>query len=96
MQARFLSIAQKELLDSMAYYEQMDPGLGIKFMEEVEETVAFIMQYPQSGMLLNAYARRVLLNRFPFGVVYRLRGSELVILSVMHLKREPNFWIKRT
>jgi len=96
MHVTFLSVAQKEIFDSVAYYEQRDTGLGVKFMEEIEETVDLILQFPESGKLLNAYARRVLLNRFPFGIVYRVRNNKIIILAVMHLKREPNYWVRRS
>jgi len=96
MFVQFLPSAQKEILESVAYYEQRDSELGAEFLDEVEETVDLILQYPESGKLLNAYARRVLLNRFPYGIVYRVYNEQIVILAVMHLSRRPNYWINRS
>jgi plasmid stabilization system protein ParE len=95
MQVSYQPAAQKELLDSVAYYEQRDYGLGAKFLDEIEETLDLISTYPESGTLLNAYARRVLLNGFPYGVIYRIYQDQIVILAVMHLRRKPNYWVKR-
>ncbi len=32
------------------------------------------------------------MNRFPYGVVYTVRGADLVIIAVMHLRRKPGYW----
>jgi hypothetical protein len=31
----------------------------------------------------------------PNGLLYQLDGEDIVITSVMHLKRRPNYWRKR-
>lgn len=36
--------------------------------------------------------RRLLVGRFPYQVVYRLRATEIVIVAVAHLKRRPGYW----
>jgi toxin ParE2 len=35
---------------------------------------------------------RYRLRRFPYGLVYRLAESEIVVLAVMHLHRKPDYW----
>jgi len=95
MQVTILPDAENEMLDSVTYYEQRDYGLGAKFLDEIEETLELISKYPESGTLLNTFARRVLLSGFPFGIVYRIYIDQIVILSVMHLSRKPNYWVKR-
>lgn len=64
MQVRFLSEAEKELFDSVSFYESKNFGLGMALLDEVEETIKLITKYPDSGKLINKYARRVLLKRF--------------------------------
>ena len=92
----FIPAAEKELFESAAYYEQKDIGLGAKFLNEVEEIIDLISKYPESGTLLNRYAHRVLLKRFQYSIVYRVYKDQIVILAVMHVKRKPNYWAKRT
>ncbi|AXJ02501.1 ParE toxin of type II toxin-antitoxin system, parDE [Cyclonatronum proteinivorum] len=96
MRVTFQPAAQKEMFESVAYYEQKDHGLGSKFLYEIDSTLSLISAYPESGTLLNAYARRVLLKGFPFGVVYRIYNNQIVILAIMHLRRKPNYWVKRS
>ena len=38
MNYRFLSPAQRDLAEAVAYYEQAAPGLGIEFLDEIERT----------------------------------------------------------
>lgn len=96
MQVTFQPAAQREILDSVAYYEQKDDGLGAKFLHEIDVTLNLISTYPESGTLINTYARRVLLNGFPYGIVYRIYENQIVILAVVHLRRKPNYWVKRS
>ena len=34
-------------------------------------------------------------RRFPFGILYRVDPDEIVILAVMHLARQPDYWRDR-
>jgi hypothetical protein len=38
--------------------------------------------------------RRFLTKRFPFGIIYRIEKERIFIVTVMHLKQEPFFWLK--
>ena len=40
--------------------------------------------------------RRVLVHRFPFAVLYAENDGGLLVLAVMHLRREPNYWAHRS
>jgi plasmid stabilization system protein ParE len=39
--------------------------------------------------------RRVLAHRFPYGVLYVPRGNSIIVLAVMHLRRQPDYWRER-
>jgi len=36
--------------------------------------------------------RRCRLHRFPFGLFYQVRSDEILIVSVMDLRRDPKRW----
>jgi hypothetical protein len=36
-----------------------------------------------------------LLARFPFGLIYRFDGQDIVIVAVAHNKRRSGYWRKR-
>jgi hypothetical protein len=35
------------------------------------------------------------LKRFPYGIVYQIRGDEISIVAVAHLHRQPGYWSER-
>lgn len=39
-------------------------------------------------------ARRCRLNRFKYGVLYRVYDDQIVVLIVGHLSRKPGYWRK--
>jgi hypothetical protein len=88
----FLAAAESELHDAIAYYNGQSEGLGFDFAAEVLRTIERFVRYPQAWSLLSRRTRRCRTNRFPFGIIYQIRGDKLLIVSVMHMKREPNSW----
>ena len=39
--------------------------------------------------------RLIRLHRFPWGLVYRIEKEQIHVLAVMHLHREPGYWLDR-
>ncbi len=77
------------------YYEQQVSGLGNQFLDEIEQAIQRIHNYPSSGVILHGNTRRMLLGRFPFGLLYRIDAQEIAILAVAHLRRKPGYWKER-
>jgi toxin ParE1/3/4 len=90
--ARFTSAAEQELREALAFYEAAEPGLGVKFLDEVESALARIVAHPLAWTSLSARTRRCRTHRFPYGVFYQVRAEEILVLSVMDLRREPKRW----
>jgi plasmid stabilization system protein ParE len=91
----FHPLAQAELQDALDYYEQQQPGLGLEFLEEAYATIQRILQFPTAWPEASSRTRRCLTNRFPFGVIYQLRESDILIIAVMHHRRKPAYWADR-
>ncbi len=95
MNIRFLAIAQGELDDAYSWYEHQSTGLGLELLDEIDRAVHRISQYPLSCSELAFTIRRVLINRFPYGLVYGIDGDTIVVIAVAHLHRQPHYWIER-
>jgi plasmid stabilization system protein ParE len=91
----FHRLADRELNEAIQYYELERPGLGSAFLREVERCVRFISEHPEAGRLILGQVRRLLLRRFPFGLLYALKPDGTRILAVMNLKRRPTYWVGR-
>ncbi len=95
MVASFHDLAKVELNEAAHYYDNESPGLGAAFLAEAERSVALLLQYPESSPVVRGTVRQRLLRRFPYGLLYRVRGEQLRILAVMNLARRPAYWVGR-
>jgi plasmid stabilization system protein ParE len=92
MKYRILPPAVAEIREAVAFYESRVPGLGRQFLAEVRSTIRRIMANPEAWRVLEREIRRCRTHRFPYGIIYSVAASEIVIVSVMHLHRHPNSW----
>jgi len=90
---RFLSPAENEMSEAALFYESV--GLGNDFLDDVQQRIDTLCQYPKSGTLIDTKLRRVLLHRFPFGIIYAEERDEIVIVSIAHQRRRPGYWQSR-
>lgn len=95
MNVDFLELAEKEFNDAIVYYNLQSEGLGFEFAAEAKRTIGRIIQYPNAWTQLSNRTRRCRTNRFPYGIIYQVRANTLLIVSVMHLHRDPKTWISR-
>ena len=92
MQYRFTSAALTELTQATHFYELRENGLGATFLNEIEATIERILQHPAAWHQLSPRTRRCRTHRFPFGLIYQIRAHEILITSVMDLRRDPARW----
>lgn len=96
MRYSFHPEAEAEFLAAIEYYESCESGLGEDFAVEVYSTIQHICAFPKAWPILEQGSRRGLVARFPYGLIYAEEGDHLLILSVMHLHRNPDYWKDRT
>jgi plasmid stabilization system protein ParE len=92
---RFIPAAEAELDDAFRYYEEESPGLGARFLSEVDAVVKRIVELPDAWQELEAGIRRAQLPRFPYGIIYTREDAHVIVLSVFHLHRKPRRWRTR-
>ena len=95
MKYLFHSEAANELDESFQYYEKDYPGRGYRFLEKVEECALRICQFPNLGMEESAHIRRMVVDRFPYKLIYMIHRDAIVILAVAHCHRMPKYWHDR-
>jgi hypothetical protein len=91
----FLEPAQIELEEEVKYYNEQRMGLGYEFATEVADTISRILRYPEAWTKLSKRARRCRTKRFPYGVIYQIRGDRILIVAVARLRRKPFHWRDR-
>lgn len=95
MMHRFLAPARAELEEAADRYEARRPGLGAEFAAEVQNAISRILQLPLACPKISQRCRRCRVTRFPYGVIYQIRQNHILIVAVMHLRREPSYWRDR-
>ena len=95
MHVVFLEPAARELQGAVRYYELELAGLGQQFKQEVRRAVRRIAEYPEAWSIEHGSIRRCLLHRFPYKLLYAIRGELIIILAVAHQHRKPDYWIER-
>lgn len=86
--------AETDIAQAAAHY-QAEAGLGNAFFDEVDRAFDRILQYPHAWTMLSRRARRCPLGRFPYGVIYQIRGDLIRVVAVFHLHRKPGSWRSR-
>ena len=88
--------AAEELQAAAAYYEGRVEGLGADFLDEIEQGFRRIRQFPGLWPIYDGEYRRYLLQRFPYGLIYRVEAEKIFIIAVAHLQRKPDYWKGRS
>ena len=55
-----------------------------------------IAQYPLAFTEVEPEFRQCVMPRFPYSLIYRVRGSTIVVVAVHHQRRDPDAWRART
>lgn len=95
MKLRFLILAQRELDDAVAWYNEQAAGSGQEFLDELDRVVRRAVTFPMSCPEIEPGVRRCLLARFPYGLIYGVDRKTIVLVAVAHLHREPRYWVGR-
>ena len=88
--------AESEHLETIAYYEARQPGLGASYFIEFESILERVCEspnrYPIEGQ---PDIRHVMLIRFPYTILFRESDGIVQVLAVAHHRRRPLYWVSR-
>lgn len=91
--------AGAELAEAVRWYESRRPGLGVDLLDAVARALDLIEQNPEIGSPMPAVAqgrlRRLVVQRFPYQVIYEVTPAEVAVVAVAHAKRHPDYWKTR-
>ena len=79
--------AELDLLVAAGWYSAQRPGLGAEFLDELDALVTSLAENALLYAQIFDGVRRALARRFPFAVTYQIVDSDVVVLSVLHMRR---------
>jgi len=87
--------ADAETAEAFAFYLERSERVAEKFLNELKFATEKILRNSQSHRFTYNDYLRVNLHRYPFHLIYRLRGHDAFIIAVAHDKRHPHYWKSR-
>lgn len=88
--------AQWDIEESFAFYEAVQPGLGLRFEEDLDNSIQAIAANPKTCQLKYRRTIRIVFTKsFPFGIHYFIDGADVKVIAVFHTSRSPKNWDSR-
>ena len=87
--------ARADLLDTFYWYQEQREGLGFDFKLCVDQVFSSIQRNPLIHKTVYQGIRRAVTKRFPFGIFYIVKQEVIIVLAVLHARRDPDSWKTR-
>ncbi len=89
-------LAESDLDRATSWYEDQKRGLGFRFLDAADHLFNRLRDSPLQFPLVSTDVRRALLHTFPYAVYFRVTDHVVVVLAVLHLRRDPRTWQARS
>ncbi|HLG30991.1 MAG TPA: type II toxin-antitoxin system RelE/ParE family toxin [Candidatus Brocadiales bacterium] len=87
--------AENDLKEAFLWYEDKRRGLGYDFLLQVDAGLKFIARNPEIFPVTYKGTRKHLIKRFPYKIIYLIEKEKVIILAIIHGKRNPELIKKR-
>lgn len=87
--------AEADIVEAFEYYESCRKNLGQAFLQSLEESLHKIQRNPLLYKEIHRQIRRVFISRFPYGIYFVLLENTLLVIGVIHARKNPLHWKKR-
>ena len=80
--------AELDLVIAARWYEAQRRGLGAEFLDELELLISSLADNALLYAVQLGSVRRVFARRFPYAVFYQVIDEGVVVLSILHARRQ--------
>lgn len=84
-----------EVLEIIAYYEDISPRLGNEFRSELEQSLNHAREYPERHHFDPSGRRRGNLGKFPYHFLFRVFEKCIRVTVVRHNRRSQDYGERR-
>ena len=95
MRFEFHKEALEEYRQGAQWYDNREPQLALRFVDEVESAIHRVLDTPTRWRMIDEDVRRCLTHVFPYAILYTIEPEFVLIVAVMHCGREPGYWKER-
>lgn len=93
---RLRRAAQSEFDEAADWYESHGPGLGMRFVAAVRQTLADVGDHPERWAEVWPGVREAPVAKWPYFIYYKVHPGHVMVLAVFHAARDPTVWQART
>jgi plasmid stabilization system protein ParE len=86
--------AKTDLGEARDWYQRQRPGLGDEFLLSVTEALSQLEESPERFPIYYKDFRRILTDRFPYKVFYRIEGIDVIVFRVLHSARDHTWQLR--
>ena len=83
-------LATIEIIEAHDWYELQWEGLGLEFLDELEQFFQSLLRNPHSYTYYDEPVREGKISRFPYTVVYEVITASIVVYSVFMTSKDPS------
>lgn len=83
--------AENDTNGAYIFYEQEQPGLGERFLDELKLYYYKLQLHPThySYISTDKIIRALSLKIFPFKIIFQVDGSEVYVFAIHHVRKRP-------
>lgn len=89
--------AETDISEAYCYYEKEKPGLGDRFLVELDIFYKKLKYHPTYYSFVGGEKtiRTLTLKVFPFKIIYEISGEELYVFAIHHYSRNDDHFLNR-
>lgn len=90
MTVRLTDLAVRDLTEARDHYREIGEGLESQLLDQLDRVVDRLITFPNGAPPVDGFpgVRRARMRQFPYGVFYRVDGDNILILRVVHTRRD--------
>ena len=86
---KLLPEAENDLYEALDYYKEIDISLKNNFINDLDNTFDKILKFPNLYPFETKTSQKILMNKFPYIILYEKYNEIIMILAIFHTKRDP-------
>ena len=91
------SEVENDLQESIDWYNEKQPGLGARFLNEVKKQLHYIKRNPHAIVIRYDIIRCSKVKTFPYLIHYTIEEDikTIKVIAVFNTNRNPSIWVER-
>jgi len=81
--------AQIDLDEALRHYSKIDTSLEKKFISHLDKSFYKILKFPNLYQYETKTTQKVLMDKFPYIIIYEQYQEIIMILAIFHTSRNP-------